>query len=673
MKIQKRKFYFLIVLSVFIFCSILHFSGAMQWSENKFYDSRIKRTAKFFKPSDSIVVVLLDQESLNWAQQELGWGWPWPRESYARMIDFFNSCNANSVAFDMVFSEPSVYGPQDDAVFADAASKFGRVIQTVFYKSYEQDEEPVLPVDELKNSAGIIGTIQSNLDSDGVARRNRLYSDSSLKEPSLAIASLLVSDTLKDISEIPVAKNGGMYIRYQNDLYRYVPYSAKDILQAQMALERGQECNFDLNTFEDSYVFFGLDTPGLFDICATPVSPNFQGVGVHICQLDTILNGYYLRDVPVLLVLLLILLCAAFGALMGEYSIHGKFSSLFAHIGILILGLLVFLFLSYALFIKGIILPVTSPLISIIVAFVACLFKNYRTEGKQRRYLKHAFSQYLSPAVIDRLIENPEMLKLGGEKREISVYFSDIQNFTSIAEKLTPEELTEFLNTYLSAMTDIILAHGGTIDKYEGDAIIAFWNAPTYQGNHAKLALETAMECQEKLAQMRNSLAKKCGTQLYQRIGLNTGDAVVGNMGSSKRFNYTILGDAVNLASRLEGVNKQFGTYTICSKTIMQKAIEYGCDYAFRELGNIAVVGKKEGVNIFEPMLQNEFNARKSDFENFAKGLSQFSKGNFKKAKSIFEKKAATDMAAAKYVEKCEMYIQNPPQNWDGVIRATEK
>lgn len=673
MKIQKRKFYFLIVLSVSIFCSILHFSGAMQWSENKFYDSRIKRTAKFFKPSDSIVVVLLDQESLNWAQQELGWGWPWPRESYARMIDFFNSCNANSVAFDMVFSEPSVYGPQDDAVFADAASKFGRVVQTVFYKSYEQDEEPVLPVDELKNSAGIIGTIQSNLDSDGVARRNRLYSDSSLKEPSLAIASLLVSDTLKDISEIPVAKNGGMYIRYQNDLYRYVPYSAKDILQAQMALERGQECNFDLNTFEDSYVFFGLDTPGLFDICATPVSPNFQGVGVHICQLDTILNGYYLRDVPVLLVLLLILLCAAFGALMGEYSIHGKFSSLFAHIGILILGLLVFLFLSYALFIKGIILPVTSPLISIIVAFAACLFKNYRTEGKQRRYLKHAFSQYLSPAVIDRLIENPEMLKLGGEKREISVYFSDIQNFTSIAEKLTPEELTEFLNTYLSAMTDIILAHGGTIDKYEGDAIIAFWNAPTYQGNHAKLALETAMECQEKLAQMRNSLAKKCGTQLYQRIGLNTGDAVVGNMGSSKRFNYTILGDAVNLASRLEGVNKQFGTYTICSKTIMQKAIECGCDYAFRELGNIAVVGKKEGVNIFEPMLQNEFNARKSDFENFSKGLSQFSKGNFKKAKSIFEKKAATDMAAAKYVEKCEMYIQNPPQNWDGVIRATEK
>lgn len=673
MKIQKRKFYFLIVLSVFIFCSILHFSGAMQWSENKFYDSRIKRTAKFFKPSDSIVVVLLDQESLNWAQQELGWGWPWPRESYARMIDFFNSCNANSVAFDMVFSEPSVYGPQDDAVFADAASKFGRVVQTVFYKSYEQDEEPVLPVDELKNSAGIIGTIQSNLDSDGVARRNRLYSDSSLKEPSLAIASLLVSDTLKDISEIPVAKNGGMYIRYQNDLYRYVPYSAKDILQAQMALERGQECNFDLNTFEDSYVFFGLDTPGLFDICATPVSPNFQGVGVHVCQLDTILNGYYLRDVPVLFVLLLILLCAAFGALMGEYSIHGKFSSLFAHIGILILGLLVFLFLSYALFIKGIILPVTSPLISIIVAFAACLFKNYRTEGKQRRYLKHAFSQYLSPAVIDRLIENPEMLKLGGEKREISVYFSDIQNFTSIAEKLTPEELTEFLNTYLSAMTDIILAHGGTIDKYEGDAIIAFWNAPTYQGNHAKLALETAMECQEKLAQMRNSLAKKCGTQLYQRIGLNTGDAVVGNMGSSKRFNYTILGDAVNLASRLEGVNKQFGTYTICSKTIMQKAIECGCDYAFRELGNIAVVGKTEGVNIFEPMLQNEFNARKSDFENFAKGLSQFSKGNFKKAKSIFEKKAATDMAAAKYVEKCEMYIQNPPQNWDGVIRATEK
>ena len=222
-------------------------------------------------------------------------------------------------------------------------------------------------------------------------------------------------------------------------------------------------------------------------------------------------------------------------------------------------------------------------------------------------------------------------------------------------------------------MTDIILAHGGTIDKYEGDAIIAFWNAPTYQPDHAKRALEAAMECQETLANMREELLKKSGKPMYQRIGLNTGYAVVGNMGSSKRFDYTMLGDAVNLASRLEGINKQFGTYTMCSKATMEKAREYGCNFAFRELANIAVVGKTEGVNVFEPMPQQEFEARKLDFESFKLALEQFTLGNFKKAKSLFGKTASSDPAAAKYVEKCEQLILNPPETWNGVFRATEK
>lgn len=673
MKTKKTVFYFLVVGIVFIFCSSLYFSGGLTWAENKSYDSRIKKTARFFKPSDSIVVVLLDQESLDWAQMELGWGWPWPRESYGKMVDFFNACNANSVAFDMVFTEPSVYGEEDDEAFAKSAADFGRVVQTVFYRTHREDETPLLPLSKLNKSAGQIGTVQSNLDSDGVARRNRFYSTSLFKEPSLAIASLMVSDTLPDLDSIPKARKGGMYIRYQPDLYRYAPYNAKSILQAAFALEKGEECEFDLSTFEGCYVFFGLDAPGLFDICSTPVSATYQGVGVHVCQMDTLLNESFLRNIPGILEMLLILIFAMFGAFLGQSSVHGRIRSLFLHIGIVTAGLLVYISITYLFFIWGIILPVTGPLLAVILAFAACLFKNYLTEGRQRRYLKHAFSQYLSPTVIDSLIENPEMLKLGGEKREISVYFSDIQGFTSISEKLSPEALTEFLNTYLSAMTDIILSHGGTIDKYEGDAIIAFWNAPTFQEDHAKRALEAAMECQSALANMREDLMKKCGKPVYQRIGLNTGPAVVGNMGSNKRFDYTMLGDAVNLASRLEGANKQFGTYTMCSKATMEKARDFGCDFAFRELANIAVVGKTEGVNVFEPMLQQDYDKCRPVFETFSQALNQFTLGNFQEAKTLFENISAKDAAAAKYVEKCEKLLENPPETWTGIFHATEK
>lgn len=673
MKRNKLFFYLLVVGIVFVICSSLHFGRALTWAENKAYDSRINKTARFFKPSDSIVVVLLDQESLDWAQEEFGWGWPWPRESYAKFIDFFNACNANSVAFDMIFTEDSVYGPEDDLAFASAASNFGRVVQTVFYKSHNENETPLLPIDVLKDSAGIIGTVQSCLDSDGVARRNRFYSTSVYQEPSIGIASLKISDTLPDLASIPKTKDGSMYIRYQKELYRYAPYSAKTIYEAELARERGEDCGFDLEMFEGSYVFFGVDAPGLFDICSTPVSSNFQGVGVHICQLDTILNETYLRDIPGLIAMLIILLCTAFGAYLGESSVHGRIKSLIAHVGIMIAGMLVYLLLTYLFFYWGFILPSVAPQIAIILAFASCLFKNYLTEGRQRRYLKHAFSQYLSPTVIDSLIENPDMLKLGGEKREISVYFSDIQSFTSIAEKLSPEALTELLNTYLSAMTDIILSYGGTIDKYEGDAIIAFWNAPTYQEDHAKRALEAAMECQKVLSQMQNEFIKTCGKPLHQRIGLNTGYAVVGNMGSTKRFNYTIMGDAVNLASRLEGMNKQFGTYTMCSKTLMQKAQEFGCDYAFRELADVAVVGKTEGVSVYEPMLKPEYDKHKADFENYGAALKKFKKGRFAEAKTLFGKTAATDPAAAKFVDKCEKLIETPPETWDGVFRATEK
>ncbi|MBP5283985.1 MAG: adenylate/guanylate cyclase domain-containing protein, partial [Treponema sp.] len=638
---------------------------------------RMKVTSQFFSPSEEIALVLLDQESLDWAKEKLGWGWPWPRQSYALMLDYFNRGEAASVAFDMIYSEPSLYGEKDDEAFAQSSRKFGRAVQTAFYEN-EDDEKPVLPVPVIKDSAAILGNVSSVLDEDRIARRNYVTPEKN-REYGLSVASYILKNGEIDADSVPEAKDGGMYIRYAEDLSRFAPYSAMQILQSEFALEGKTELACDeediipAEQFERMYVFFGLYAPGLFDICATPVSATYPGVGVHLCQLDTILQENYLEDVPDFLNVFLILIFIAGGIFLGSSISQGKSSSLVINSLIACALVVLYLFVSVVLFVYGVILPVAVIILCFAASYILAVFEGYMTEGHQKRYLKAAFRQYLSPAVIENLIENPDMLNLGGEEREITAYFSDVQGFTSISENLSPSQLTDLLNNDLSAMTDIILSHGGTIDKYEGDAIIAFWGAPTLHKDHARRAVEAALECQKKLKEMQEELTAVSGRPFVQRIGLNTGKAVVGNMGSRSRFDYTMMGDTVNLASRLEGINKQFGTYTMCSRATMESALENGCELKFRPLAEIAVVGKKEGVKVFVPMNSSEYDDCSEIRRNYDDAYALFVKGDFKEAKAGFERTKESDAPSAKFIEKCDRLISNPPENWDGILRATEK
>ena len=666
---------------VFILLSVLQTAGIFSWVENKAYDLRMKQSADSFCASDDISVVLIDQSSLDWTKENLGWSWPWPREAYAQMVKFFNRGNAASVAFDMIYSDPSLYGTEDDEKFIQACADYGKVIQTVFYESNDSSY-CTLPLEGLKDTAAMLGNVQSLLDSDGTARQARFYSTSELKEPNLGIASLMISDKMPELDSIPKSKSGGMYVRYLPGLEAYIPYNAEQVLRSEMAIEDAEakgipydsgEDLLDPEQFENSNVFFGVYASGLYDICSTPISSNYPGVGVHINQVNTILEETYLSDVSNPVIILILLVCVITGALFAKSSSKEKWYIFLVKTILFVLILGIFVILNYQLFIKGFIVPVTAPLLALILTFVSTLSKNYMTEGKQKRFIKSAFSQYLSPAVIDSLIANPDSLQLGGEEREITAYFSDVQGFTSISENLSPVQLTELLNRYLTVMTEIILASGGTIDKYEGDAIIALWNAPYTQKDHAKRALEAALACQKKLEEMQDELTAVTGKPFKQRIGLNTGRAVVGNMGSTQRFDYTMLGDTVNLASRLEGINKQFGTYTMCSQATMESAVANGCKLEFRKVSDIAVVGRKNGVTVFEPMQPEEFKNRSSDFENFSRAYALFEKGDFQNAKELFEKTKDSDPAALKYIEKCNAFIKNPPENWDGVLKATEK
>jgi adenylate cyclase len=309
--------------------------------------------------------------------------------------------------------------------------------------------------------------------------------------------------------------------------------------------------------------------------------------------------------------------------------------------------------------------------LGVVLSLVGSSLASYATEGRQKRYIKGAFSQYLSPTVIEELIAHPERLSLGGERRELTIFFSDVQGFTTISEALSPEDLTALLNEYLTAMVDIIQEEGGTIDKFEGDAIIAFWNAPLSQEDHAVRGVRAALRCHAKLAEMRPAIKARIGKDMFMRVGMNTGQAVVGNMGSKTRFDYTMLGDQVNLSARLEGINKQFGTYFMISRATVEKIAGA---FPVRELSRVAVVGRREPVTVYEPMFPEQYAERRPTLEIFDRGLKEFYAGRFAEAERIFEGIASVDPPAANYAKKCRALAVGPRENdWNGVWVMTEK
>jgi adenylate cyclase len=261
------------------------------------------------------------------------------------------------------------------------------------------------------------------------------------------------------------------------------------------------------------------------------------------------------------------------------------------------------------------------------------------------------------------------------------MFFSDILGFTTISENLDPDQLKELLNDYLTLLTDIIQNSGGTIDKYEGDAIIAFWNAPVPLEDHSSRALSAALACQKALAEKGpyfeekfrawNIDNPKINKRLPTRIGLNTGYAVVGNFGSQKQFNYTMLGDAVNLAARLEGLNKQFGTYLMCTDNTFTEAKKRGAFFG-RQLAKVAVVGKSEPVTVWEPMFEDVFKAKEEVIREFDQARDIFYQGDFKKALPLFEALKEKDRPPAFYADQCRYYLEKP-EAWKGFWEALSK
>jgi adenylate cyclase len=786
-----------------------NFLGAFSFLEYKTYDLRVNVLGKFAVPSDDIVVILLNQDSLDWANRERGWAWPWPRKAYAEIVDYMREGGARSIAFDVIFSEPSVYrnakqdeiidtavaslenigvfqersreidrqtrarngaamrniisalrslgSREDDASFAQAEREFGRTVQTVVFSSQTgsadswpadldkpvfelENFDPILsrysqlgqdsgegrmlaqfPVEELRNAAGAIGNVSGWPDSDGIFRRANLFTVFDGKAiPGLSAASLLASGNGSRISydhekklirwgdyAIPVDNNGRSILHFRGSLDRYIPYWAHQILQSaelrQEALAAGNTGEpeggdyLPPENFAGKYVFFGYYAQGLFDTASTPISSLYPGVGMHITMLDNILQGDFIREASPVFAVLIILIAVILITVLSLWS--NRIPLVVSGLLLLIVLLTIFSFGAYQY--QNLWVPMVAPMSGALLAFLTVTLYNYATEGSQKRFIKSAFSRYLAPSVIEQLIADPSKLNLGGEKREMTAIFTDIQRFSSISEALQkqyaeegPKVLVELLNLYLTQMSNIVLENEGTIDKFEGDAIIAFFGAPIYTEKHASLACRAAIQMKKAEATMKQKIMDGGGAfylplkqlveksviraerPLYTRIGVNTGDMVVGNMGTPNKMDYTIMGNAVNLAARLEGVNKQYNTGGILISEYTRKKL--GDEFVIRPLSRVRVVGVETPLRLYE-ILETREEAPKSMVETaglWERAFGLYEGGKFSEAAALFAgiaQRDREDQVAPFYLKRCETWAAGSPPPDFPVDNLTEK
>ena len=418
--------------------------------------------------------------------------------------------------------------------------------------------------------------------------------------------------------------------------------------------------------------FYGLTASGTHDLNPMPFNPRYPMVGALANVFNTIVTDQFIAPMPARWRLPLFL---ALGLLSGyilstRTTIRGSFFT--------ILLLVAYLLLAYELFaVRGIWIDVVGPAAIVILSDVVIVWYKFNAAEKKRKFIRSAFEQYMNPAVVEQIAKNPEMLELGGKEMVLTAFFSDVAGFTTISEKLTPHELVELLNEYLTAMTDIVLDHLGLLDKYEGDAIMAVFGAPIHSPDHAAEACYTALEMQTKLCELREKWKAEGKPELTARIGLNTGPMIVGNMGSKKRFDYTVMGDAVNLASRLEGVNKQYSTDIMISEFTLEQCKE---DVVVREIDLIRVKGKAEPVRIYEVLGRSDDGLpeeMKSIIEHYSAGLEAYRLREWEDGIKAFQQALEIkpdDGPSLTYLKRCEGYsAAPPPDDWDGVYVMTTK
>lgn len=626
------------------------------------------------KDPGQIAVVAIDEESIKRYGR-----WPWDRSLHAKLINRLTKAGARVIAFDVIFTEPQEK-PGEDIALIEATRRSRRVVHEMFF-DYGADRPVVfnMPLAGLERYALGLGSPNFIPSQDGVLRNEPLFFEHRKKlypHISLVAAAAYLKKSPEDLAlgvpsvESPLSVQdlavSEMTVNFLGGFEAFPYHSYHRVLEGKVPAE----------ALRDKLIFVGFKAAGLGlqDKVVTPfanLSAHMPGVECLANAAHTLINGKAIHPSnPGLTVLSILFLGTLLGWLLPHFT---PLVSTFAALGIW--GS--YSLSSYLGFARGNLwFEWSAPTVVIALSYVSITLYRFMTEQKEKAWIKNTFSQYMSPKVIEVLQNSPEKLRLGGDDREMSIFFSDLAGFTSISEALTPEQLGRLMNEYLSEMSDIIMRYDGIIDKFIGDAIMAFWNAPIDQPDHPRRACLAAIEQLKRLDEMRVDFKRRGLPDINCRIGLSCGHVKVGNFGSKLRFDYTVMGDTVNLASRLEGANKPFHTRLMASEFIYERAKDA---VMARELDLLQVKGKAKPIKVYELLGKNGDmpEEQKKALELYNEGLAFYHERAFKKAAEKFRKTAGLlpgDGPSQVYIERCENFMANPPpKNWDGVFVMTTK
>ena len=574
---QKNVAYLLGVFAILLVI-VLNFFGVFQTLEYKSYDYRIRnRMANII--SDKIVIAAIDENSL----EHLG-RWPWDRSIQARMIQKLTRAGAKTIGVDILFIEKS--NEQSDTALEEAVKESKRCVNELLFEIDRGiPKKQKLPISGIVKYSIGIGFPNVFPEIDGVVRKVKPiieYQKKLYPHVSVSIASAYMEKPIEELlNNVPLDDNGEMLINYAGgfETFKYISYY--DILEGKINDE----------VLKDKIVLIGYAAAGLGDRHVTPVSPVMPGIETIANNVNAFINSDFISYSSGLFGFLTIIVIG--GILAFFLPKLSSWKSTFLVITVFVIWSLIsrYYFVEKKVWVEYV--PVTFL---IFFSYLSITSWRFITEEKEKRWLKKAFGQYLSPLVINEIMKNPDALALGGKRQEMTVLFSDIRGFTTISEALTPEGVVTILNEYLTKMTEIVFKYEGTLDKFIGDAVMAFWNAPIPQNDHTQRAVYCAIEMIEELKKLQEKWRAENKPIMDIGIGINRGDMVVGNMGSIERMDYTVIGDNVNLASRLEGLNKEFRTHIILSESAYQVIKD---TVLTKPLGTTKVKGKEKLVQIY--------------------------------------------------------------------------
>jgi len=695
--------------------------------ENLTLDRRMRWFAAPERADSQIVAIVIDERSLQRiaAPRELGGlelSWPWPRDIYAPVVDYVIEAGARAIAFDMMFSEPSPLAKDydDDRTFAAATAgrpvleaamftrervggetvtadqawptgfPYDRRIRRLTESPREQFNKAILPIDPLRAAAGALGSIRFEPDDDGTCRSvapAAAYSPAPSPDVvevwslPFALAALVgvrveaaagrpaAEGLLVNGRPLPLDEKGRLLLRFhgreddERNRHTYRQFSFVKVLEsARLAKAKQPVEHARPDEFRGKIVLVGANASSLFDLRTTPMNDITPGYVIHATALDNLLHGDALvRPAWRTRALIVIVLGAVVGFLLG--GLPSFRDSTVAAFGLALSCIAVALWS----FVNGRWIDMLAPTLSIAFTYGLITGYGYVTEGRERRFLRSAFARYVAPEMVEQLVRHPDQLALGGETREMTVMFADVAGFTSLSEGRPPKEIVELMNECFTELTTVIQGHGGTVDKFIGDAVMAFWNAPVEQPDHAARACRATADLLAGLQRLNAGWSQRGLPRISMRVGLATGPALVGNVGSTSKFNYTVMGDTVNLASRLEGAAKVYGTLSLIAGSTVAAA--EGA-VPLRELDWLQVKGRSEPVPVFEVLPANPSPTQAEVYDRYAKGLAAYRGRRFDEAHDQFAAALRIDPddgPSKEMLTQCDDYLVNPPPaGWRG-------